>query len=458
MHAWLPSPSQHLLWIAVSLLVYIASTRLGQIRRPPASAMAWVIGLVLLPYVWLPLFLLFGRRKLRMRNPRPAHAPRCRVESRHWAAQMIGSFGLPAPAAAAVRFHADGRQALEALWRCIDSARGRLDVCTFLVANDPVGTELIARLTGKAAQGVRVRMLIDGAGAWMVRHPSFRPLRRAGGEVALFHPLFGVRQHGPRNLRNHRKCVIADQTVLWSGGRNFAAEYFCGDARHPQPWIDLSFDLSGEVASVAARQFEMDWTHTHAALEADCVAGATSPPGPDATAQYLPSGPDQAEDTAHAVLIAACFRAKQRLLAVTPYFVPDEALLTSMRLAARRGVRVTVLLPAVSNHRAADFVRNRALRVLALAGAEILVLPRMLHAKAVVVDDDFAMTGSVNLDSRSLFINYESAVAFYGKAEVAWLAEWIDGVRKDGTMWRFTPAGLLRDTAEGLVLALAFQL
>jgi cardiolipin synthase len=457
MHAWLPSPSQHLLWIAASLLVYIASTRLGQIRRPPASAMAWVIGLVLLPYVWLPLFLLFGRRKLRIRSPRSTDSLRRDAEPRHWAAQMIGCFGLPAPAAAAVRFHADGSEALEALWRCIDSARGRLDVCTFLVADDPVGTELIARLTGKAAQGVRVRLLIDGAGAWMARHPSFRPLRRAGGEVALFHPLLGVR-HGPRNLRNHRKCVIADQKLLWSGGRNFAAEYFCGDPRHPRPWIDLSFDLSGAVASVAARQFEMDWTHTHGALEAECVSGEISSPAIEAMAQYLPSGPDQAEDTAHAVLIAACFRAKRRLLAVTPYFVPDEALLTSLRLAARRGVRVTLLLPAASNHRAADFVRSRALRVLALAGAEILVLPRMLHAKAVVVDDDFAMTGSVNLDSRSLFINYESAVAFYGKAEVAWLAEWVDGLRKEGAMWQFTPAGLLRDMAEGLVLALAFQL
>jgi cardiolipin synthase len=371
---------------------------------------------------------------------------------------MIGAFGLPAPTQAAVRFHADGGQALEALWRCVESARERLDVCTFLVANDSVGRELISRLALKATQGVRVRLLIDGAGVWIARHPSFLPLRRAGGEVALFHPLFGLRQHGPRNLRNHRKCVIADEGLLWSGGRNIAAEYFCGEARRPRAWVDLSFDLTGGVARVASRQFEMDWTHAHEALVRVSEPAEPVRPQPSALAQFLPSGPDQPEDTAHAVLIAACFRAKRRLLAVTPYFVPDEALLTAMRLAARRGISVTLVLPSASNHRLADFARNRALRILALAGVQILVVPYMLHAKLFIVDDDFAMTGSVNLDVRSLLLNYESAVAFYGKAEVAWLAAWIERIRVDATSWRVAPAGLLRDMAEGLLLTLAFQL
>ena len=442
----------------MSLLVYVASTRLGKVRRPPASATAWVMGLVLLPYVWLPLFLLFGRRKLRLSIPPPVPGSAATGECAHWAAQMIGAFGLPAPADSEVRFHADGKQAIEALWQCVERARERLDICTFLVANDSVGRELISRLALKAAQGVRVRLLVDGAGVWIASHPSFRPLRRAGGEVALFHPLLGLRQHGPRNLRNHRKCVIADETHLWSGGRNIAAEYFCGEAQRPQAWVDLSFDLTGDVARVASRQFEMDWTHAHGALARESGPVRPAPPDSRALAQFLPSGPDQAEDTVHGVLIAACFRARRRLLAVTPYFVPDEALLTAMRLAARRGVSVTLVLPQVSNHRVADFVRSRALRILVVAGVDIRVVPYMLHAKAVVVDDDFAMTGSVNLDVRSLLLNYESAVAFYGKKEVAWLAAWIERLQADTTAWRGVRAGLLRDMAEGLLLTLAFQL
>ena len=454
MHGWFPSPSQHLLWIGVSLLVYVVSTRFGQIRRPPASAIAWVIGLVLVPYVWLPLFLLFGRRKLKV-APTGGIAPEPCADT-HWAAQLLCSFGLPPPAGGTVRFHADGQEALEALWQVVESARNRLDVGTFLVADDALGRELIERLAHRAREGVRVRLLVDGAGVWFARHPSFRRLREAGGQVALFHPLLGLRTHGSRNLRNHRKLVLADDARLWSGGRNFATEYFCGEGRQAQPWIDLSFDLTGSTAAVAGRQFQMDWAHRHGELQLDTAS--VGPPAVSAATQFLPSGPDQSEDTAHALLVAACYQARHQVLAVTPYFVPDESLLTALRLAARRGVCVTIVLPRTSNHRMADFVRSRALRMLSLAGARISLVPRMVHAKAVVVDQDFALCGSVNLDIRSLLINYESAVVFYGAAEIAWLKRWIEALAADGTAWRNTPVGLWRDVGEGVLLSLAFQL
>jgi cardiolipin synthase len=298
--------------------------------------------------------------------------------------------------------------------------------------------------------------MIDGAGIWLARHPSFRALRQAGGQVALFHPLFGLRQHGPRNLRNHRKFVLADDARLWSGGRNFAVEYFCGDSTGAVPWIDLSFDLTGTIAAEAARQFELDWTHSHGILPERVPD--VFPAGVGPLAQFLPSGPDQPEDTAQLLLVAACFRAQQRLLAVTPYFVPDESLLTAMRLAARRGVRVTLVLPAVSNHRLADFARGRALRALAEAGADIRLISRMVHAKAIVMDDELALCGSVNLDARSLLINYESAVVFYGVTEIAWLARWIDALATRGTPFVPRAASLWRDLAEGLLLITAFQL
>jgi phosphatidylserine/phosphatidylglycerophosphate/cardiolipin synthase-like enzyme len=132
-------------------------------------------------------------------------------------------------------------------------------------------------------------------------------------------------------------------------------------------------------------------------------------------AQFLPSGPDQTEDTAHALLIDACFRAEHRMLAITPYFVPGDGLRDALRLAARRGVQVTIAMPAQSNHRLADFVRARAMRDLARAGVSFRMLPFMAHAKAVVVDDELAMCGSINLDLRSLLLNHEAAVVFYGQ-------------------------------------------
>ena len=175
-------------------------------------------------------------------------------------------------------------------------------------------------------------------------------------------------------------------------------------------------------------------------------------------AQFLPSGPDQAEDTVQALLIDACFQVRHRLLAVTPYFVPDTSLETALRLAARRGVQIDLVIPAVSNHRLADFARNRALRSLSQAGVRFHLLPYMSHAKAVVFDDNLALSGSVNLDSRSLLLNYESAIAFYGDAEINWLTAWITALIPATSPFECRPAGLVRDLCEGLLLTVAYQL
>jgi cardiolipin synthase len=303
-----------------------------------------------------------------------------------------------------------------------------------------------------------VRLLYDGLSAWSAPRKALRELAAAGGQIAVFHPLFSLRRIGPRNLRNHRKFVVADRRRLWAGGRNFAAEYFTSEAG-VEPWIDLSFDLEGRVAAVAAHQFDADWAAARRGPQArQATTVMATPEAQGAPAQFLPSGPDQCEDTAQSLLVAACFHAQRRLLAITPYFVPDAALQQALRLAARRGVQVTLVVPAVSNHRLADFVRGRPLRELAEAGAHIRLLPVMSHAKAVVVDDTLAMSGSINLDSRSLLLNYESAVVFYGEREIGWLADWITAHAVQCRPFDARKPGLLRDIAEGALLATAFQI
>lgn len=451
---WLPSPSQHFLIVALALLFYVVNTRARRERRAPAAAIAWVMGLTLLPYLMLPLYLAFGRRKMAAPAPPVVAAP---GDFRHWAASLLESFGLEAPAPATVRFHADGAQARDALWQVLDAARDSLDVCTFLVAGDALGREVLARLAARARAGVRVRLLYDGLSAWLAPRGVLRELNSAGAEIAVFHPLLAPGRIGSRNLRNHRKYVIADGNRLWAGGRNFAVEYFTGDAGR-EPWLDLSFDLDGPVATAAARQFARDWQDATGRMEIRQASAAAATESPGAPAQFLPSGPDQCEDTAEAVLVSACYRAQRRLLAITPYFVPDTSLQQALYLAARRGVQVTLVMPAVSNHRLADFARGRPLRDLARAGARILLLPAMSHAKAVVVDDTLALSGSINLDARSLLLNYEFAVAFYGAREIAWLADWIGAQAARGRPFDPHPPGLLRDLAEGALLAVAFQI
>ncbi|MBL8268111.1 phospholipase D-like domain-containing protein [Steroidobacter sp.] len=449
---WLPTPSQHFLVSAIALLVYILTSRARDQRRAPTSAIAWVLGLALVPYLMLPLYLLFGQRKLK-----PVATPYVGVvvEGPHWAAELIESFGLAPPSACKVRMHADGEHAREALFEIIDGARHTLDISTFIIGNDAFGRDIVARLARRAKEGVQVRLLLDGFFSILAPGRFMRELREAGAQVAVFRPFFSLHRLGPRNLRNHRKLVVADDSHLWCGGRNLAAEYFLGDDSGTL-WPDLSFDLEGPVAAAAGRQFDLDWNTTP--LRTPLRERQQTSVKDGELAQFLPSGPDQVEDTAQSLLIDGCYRARRRFMIVTPYFVPDDSLRAAMRLAARRGVKVTIAIPRRSNHRLADFVRSRPMRDLAAAGVEFRLLPQMVHAKAVVIDETLAMCGSINLDLRSLLLNHEAAVVFYGRDTIEWLASWIAAMAEQGSAYRAEPPGLLRDIAEGVLLTVAFQL
>jgi cardiolipin synthase len=267
---------------------------------------------------------------------------------------------------------------------------------------------------------------------------------------------------GRTNLRNHRKMVIADGRWLWCGGRNLAAEYFEGDLtslRKKPVWIDLSFDLGGALVGQARRRFEQDWTFATTGTVAPTLQPDAPPPPPTAQgARLVASGPDQVDDTIYTLLVSGCFTARSRILAVTPYFVPDPTLLMALTLAARRGVAVDLLLPKKSNHRLADIARHSALRELAAAGASIWLAPGMIHAKAVLVDDNLALVGSANLDERSLFLNYELMVAFYEPSVVRSFDAWIEAQRNNATPYRPRRPGLVPELVEGLVRWVAFQL
>lgn len=456
MSAWFPRITLHSLVIVISVLTYVLTTRVERERRPPSIAIAWVLGMIAVPYLALPTYLLFGRRKLpRKLLPWTGIGSHCA----HWAEDLIESFGLAPCAASSVRFHHDGHDSARALFATMSSATQRLDICTYILGDDAFGREATQLMMERARSGVQVRLLIDGVGAMQLPRRCFRQLNDAGIETAIFSPLFARRTQGPRNLRNHRKLVIADGARLWAGGRNIAAEYFLG-LHGAKPWRDLTFDLQGLVAAAAASQFEADWVAAGGrpapATTESAAISELRPTG--GRAQFLPSGPDQAEDTVQALLIDACFHARERILAVTPYFVPDSALETAMRLAARRGVKIDLCIPGVSNHRLADFARNRALRALKDAGARIHLLPYMIHAKAVVFDESLALSGSVNLDSRSLLLNYECAVVFYGAHEIDWLADWIQALIPEAQLFDSHAPGLWRDIAEGLLLTVAYQL
>ncbi len=204
---------------------------------------------------------------------------------------------------------------------------------------------------------------------------------------------------------------------LWCGGRNFAAEYFEGD---PDRRVEPSARPQLRSAPARSRRAPASSSSRTGRTRrgASRSSGARRPRTRDRRStrrsrSSCRADPSRSTTRCRRCLLSGCFRAEQRLLVVTPYFIPDASLLMGLALAARRGVQVDIVLPRRSNHRLADVARHRPLRELAAAGARLWFTPFMLHAKVVVVDDQLALAGSANLDLRSLFLNYELMVAFY---------------------------------------------
>lgn len=451
----------HSVVVLVALLVYSTVSLATRQRRHPSAALGWVLSLVLVPYVAVPVFLLFGNRKMvrapaqRLAGPHATDVP---AAGGRFQALACG-LGLPHPVPYDdLHVHADGAEALARLHLLLLGATRTLDVSSFLVGHDAVGEPVARLLERRAREGLRVRLMVDGVGRFLGSRLPLRRLREAGVEVRLFVRPWSSPLRGRVNLRNHRKLAIADGEWVWTGGRNLAAEYFTG-VRGRVPWTDLSFDLRGPLAAQALRQFAFDWAVAANAPRPSLEPVQAQVPrvgGP--AAQLLPSGPDQPEDTLYQLLIDACFSARERIVAVTPYFVPDPALLMAFTLAARRGVEVDLVVPRRSNHRLADLARPAALRDLVEAGGRVWLAPRMVHAKLVVVDATVALGGSLNLDQRSLFLNYELMVAFYDAGAIARFADWAAQLQATAQQLPRRRVGVLREVGEGLLRWLTFQL
>lgn len=445
----------HLTVVHVSLLIGVLFTALliGHIlrqRRAPAATLAWVIFMLALPWLAVPLYLAIGTRKFGLREMLTVH----RVESNSDPLEcLLVSAGVPPDRGGnCVEWHADGDAAWSALRDLIASAAQSLDIMLFLLRDDARGNAFIQQLCERARAGVPVRLLLDGIGALLLSRRAVRRLRAAGVSVVWFIPLLHRPFRGRSNLRNHRKLALADGQRAWSGGRNVAAEYFAADV----VWTDLSYTLAGPVASDLQALFNSDWAF--ACRQPLQAPPPVSAPAGDSRVQIVPSGPRLSRDTLAETLLTACYGASRRIHAVTPYFVPDDALQQALCLAARRGVAVRLILPQRSNHRLADIARARYLRELAIAGVCVRLVPdAMVHAKALLIDD-LALAGSANLDLRSLFLNFELMCLFRSPADADALAQWLARLDARAQDYALQRAPAWRELVEGLVLLTAFQI
>jgi cardiolipin synthase A/B len=430
----MPTDWTHLLFSHVlSIVGFVMATLLIAVvlvqRRPPGTTFAWLLVIVLLPYVGVPLYLVFGGRKLRSQHKSGLYPERPAVATDDQIGNMLCASGAPPPRDGnQFELYATGERAFAEILATLESATRSIYISTLILGADEVGDAVLAVLERKAEAGVEVRVLLDSLFKRRAGRTRLVALTNAGGRIAWFMPVWHLpfRRRLRANLRLHRKIIIVDGATAIVGGMNLAHEYM-GPTPVPERWCDLSAKIAGAAVDDLAAVFRADCAF--AAHEQLAQPDVHARPAGDAALQVVGSGPDVPDDLLYDAFLTAVFSARRRLWIATPYFVPDEGLTRALVLAVRRGVDVRIVVPARSNHRTADYAGGSYLRAVAAAGGKICCFrPTMLHAKAVLVDDGLAVIGSANLDMRSLFYNYEIALFCTSNAEIDAIARWFESL------------------------------
>lgn len=437
----------HLSAIVADILVLSALGHMVYQRREPTSLIAWLLAIILLPYIAVPLYFVFRSRKLK-RKTKSQFKLACRGEIAPEDATFIdtvlrGNGIAGATTGNQFGFYPDGVEAYTALIAQIKSAEKQIHISTYVFSSDEVAKSILTQLTQKASQGVRVKLLIDCIGSlplYIFQGP-LKELKKAGGQVAFYMPLLARPIQNYINLRNHRKIFLFDGKTVLAGGMNLSREYM-GPTPCDDRWQDILFSIQGPAVFHYREIFTEDWNHS--AKEKLDLPRQMSDFHGDTGIQVVPSGPDIASDALYEAILSAVFAAEERIWIVTPYFVPDKSLMQALIIARHRGVDIKLITPASSNHLIADLGRSSYMRELSANGIEVcLFRAGMIHAKAILIDEKGVMMGSANIDQRSLFLNYEVVSFIYSVEIIAASERWMkmllekcEGQMKPASKWR----------------------
>jgi cardiolipin synthase len=335
-------------------------------------------------------------------------------------ARLASRFGaFPATPGNQVDLYDAGPPAIDAMLEAIAAARHHIHLEVFIFQPDNVGRRVLDLLAQKARAGVEVRLLYDAMGSHRLHRRMQRALRAAGGKCSVFLPINPLRRRIQINMRNHRKLLIVDGQIGFTGGLNIGDEYL-GQVHRFGYWRDTHLRLQGPAVAGLQRVFIEDWDFA----AGEELKGAAYYPKPAAggphVVQVIHSGPDQEVRSIRDVYFAAVLRARRRLWIATPYFVPDAGLRDALALAAYSGVDVRLLgqyhpdkwIPLFASR----YYWDEALQ----AGVKVYQYTKgMMHAKVILVDGEWASVGSANFDNRSVYLNFEANCLLYSPDLIA---------------------------------------
>ncbi len=345
--------------------------------------------------------------------------------------------GFPVLARNRHEFLTDAGEVLKRIRQDIDAARD--DCCLEFYIIDPKGRveAVLNAVLDAAARGVACKILADDFGSKaFFRSPWPARLRAAGVSVVRSLPVSAIKSFSQRSdLRNHRKLLICDRSVVYMGSFNLVDPHLFKAGSHVGEWIDMAMRIEGQIVDALACVFNADYLLDEPGAPVGDTAlrafplktpEAPAPPG-RVLMQLLPSGPEMANATIYEFIVSAIFNARRRVRVVTPYFIPDQAVLLALKSAARRGVDVQIIVPEKLDSRLGQFASQSSYDELLAAGVSILrFTDGLLHTKAVLIDDDVTVFGTVNMDLRSFYLNLELSLIIYEAGVTAELDAVID--------------------------------
>lgn len=415
--------------LAVLHIVLSASVTMHVLlrKRDIGSSIGWIGLAWLSPFLGSALYYLLGVNRVRerartLKQPHPSgeasHAHACA----HHDGDGLAAIDRTAyrltrrraePGNAVTPLH-NGDEAYPRMLAAIDAAVTSIGLSSYILRDDAAGGPILDGLIRAYRRGVEVHVLVDGIGSGYLWSPAYRRLRRAGVPVARF-------MHSPLpwhmpflNLRSHKKVLVIDGRTGFTGGLNIGRENLLR-SNPPDPVRDTHFAFRGPIVSQLTEAFARDWRLvTGGEIPArDPQPGAAG----DAAARVVTSGPDEDLEKIEFVALQAITCSRHSVRIMTPYFLPDERLVTALALAAMRGVEVDIIVPERSNHRYVDWGMRAHVGPLLTAGCRIWYNPPPFdHSKLMVVDGGWSLVGSSNWDMRSLRLNFELDVEIYDAA------------------------------------------
>lgn len=385
-------------------------------KREPVATLSWLVSLAALPYIGFVIYYLLGpqrihRQRLRRGRARAKLPPlpegfRRSPEAIELARLAQATTGLPPTSATQVSLLIDGGSKYDALLRDVAAAQEHVHLEYYIFDPDRTGAALRDALVERARAGVKVRLLLDAVGSSKIPRHFFQALLAAGGELAWFHPsrVLQVWKRPWLNLRSHRKIVVIDGRIGYTGGINITDEE--DERLRADAYRDLHLRMEGDVVGSLQVVFIEDWTY--ATGQPPLTLPVPAAQRGQVPVQVLVSGPDSSWEAIHRAHVAAIHGARKRVWLATPYFVPGEAARMALTSAALGGLDVRLLVPRHSDSKLVTLAARSYFDELLAAGVKVHEYgPRMLHTKALLCDDDLAIIGSANFDHRSFRLNFE---------------------------------------------------